>query len=207
MPQAGQPAAEERAALRAGHRLQVERAVGQHHRRPARGPWRSRTRSSAPSRGCRRAATSGCSTPSRRARRRRRRATPWRGRRGCRRSSCATCRLIVAVADDQHVAERNDGEGDQGREHREARRQRVQQPVGAGGHDVLLGEELERVGHQRVDQAEAGEAEDGGPVGADAILDERAALALEEHAREPITCSDEQLMTTASMQCRWWRRS
>src|SRR5262249_3510119 len=58
-----------------------------------------------------------------------------------------------------------------------------EQVVDRGRGDVFLEEELDGVGDQRVDQPEAGEAEDRGPVGADPILDDGADLPLEEHAQ------------------------
>ncbi len=85
------------------------------------------------------------------------------------------------VADHQLIAERHGGEGDQHREDGQERRQEVQELVGARGHHVFLGEQLERVGDERVDEPEIERhhAEDVGAVGADAVLDERAALALD----------------------------
>ena len=85
------------------------------------------------------------------------------------------------VADLEDVAERDDGEGEKGGDQAHERRERVQQPIDCGRGDVLLQQELDRVGDERVHQAEAGEAEDRGPIGADPILDDGADLAFEEH--------------------------
>ena len=58
-----------------------------------------------------------------------------------------------AVADLEHVAERHHGERRRGPGMTAMHgRQRVQQAVGAGGTDVFLQEELDRVGDQRVDE-------------------------------------------------------
>ena len=46
-------------------------------------------------------------------------------------------------------------------------------------NEVFFGEKLYRVGDHRVDQPHAGEAENRRAVGADAVLDQRAALALD----------------------------
>ncbi len=61
----------------------------------------------------------------------------------------------------------------------------MEKVVGAVGHEVFLGEELDRIGQQRVDEAEVGqpqplaEPEDRGAIGADAVLNQGAAFALE----------------------------
>jgi len=54
----------------------------------------------------------------------------------------------------------------------------VQEAVDAARNHVFLGEKLQRVGHHRVHQTGPGKTENAGPIGADAVLDERAALAL-----------------------------
>ena len=76
-------------------------------------------------------------------------------------SSSRDLQLDRAVADLEHVAER-----DRRRRSTSAGTsamigaEQVQQPVGARGHDVFLQEELHRIGDQRVDEPEPGEAED-----------------------------------------------
>ncbi len=87
-----------------------------------------------------------------------------------------------ATADHQHVAERHRRERDEHGKDRQEGAEQVQELVGARRDDVLLGEHLDRVGDQRVDDAEVERqeaTEDVGAVGADAVLDERAALALD----------------------------
>ena len=90
-----------------------------------------------------------------------------------------------ARADLHHVAERHHREGDYHRKQGEERREGVEKLVRAVGHEVFLGKKLQRIGEQRVDQAQVGQAhplaEPGyrGAIGADTVLDKRAALALD----------------------------
>ena len=85
----------------------------------------------------------------------------------------------LAAADDQDISERNDSEGDQRREKGHARGQSVQQPVSLGRDEVFFSEKFDRIGNQGIDQPQAGKAQDRGPVGADAVLDQGAPLSLD----------------------------
>jgi hypothetical protein len=84
----------------------------------------------------------------------------------------------LASAQPQHVAKGNHGKGHEGGKQVDARRQQVEAAVHGGGHHILFGEELDGIGEHCVDQPQTGKTEHGGPIGADAVLDERAALAL-----------------------------
>ena len=57
-------------------------------------------------------------------------------------------------------------------------RQGVQEAVARGRNEIFFGQKLERIGDHRIDQTQTGEAQDRCPVGADAVLDQRAAFAL-----------------------------
>ena len=52
----------------------------------------------------------------------------------------------------------------------------MQQLIASGRDEIFLGEEFKRIGDQRVYQAHSCKAENRGPVGADPILDQRAAF-------------------------------
>ena len=68
----------------------------------------------------------------------------------------------------------NHAEREDGRHHDQDRRRQMQQPLGLGRHDVLLGQHLDAVGHRLQD------AEPAGTVGADAVLDAGQRFALDE---------------------------
>ncbi len=74
-------------------------------------------------------------------------------------------------------AERDRGEGHQGEEDRKEGSQCVKSSVRPGRDNVLLGEHLDRVG-RAVKNSQQLEAEDGGAVGSNPILDEGRLLPL-----------------------------
>ena len=91
----------------------------------------------------------------------------------------ATCKLIVRSPRFQHVAEGNDRESDQRWKQRHARRQSVEELVTGRRNEIFFGQELERIGDQSVHQPQTGETENRCAVGADTVLNQRAAFALD----------------------------
>src|SRR5262249_22205098 len=63
----------------------------------------------------------------------------------------------------------------------------VEQPIGAGRNEILFSEQLDGIGYQGVDDAkiERQLAENGRAVGADAVLEDGAAFALDPQEQPP----------------------
>ena len=109
----------------------------------------------------------------------------------------------LAAADVQGVAERDRREGGQREEDRHERREPEEQPVGAGRHEVFLGQHLERVG-ERVEAARtARKPKIEARLAPDAVLHDRRLLALDP-GQEPAQVQHEHMTkaTARRRRCR-----
>ena len=86
--------------------------------------------------------------------------------------------LDDAVAENEAVAERDGGKGHQSEEDREEGGERMKNPVGAGGNDILLGEHLDGV-RKGMKEAHQPPSQNAGAVGPDPVLDDRRLFALQ----------------------------
>ncbi len=79
----------------------------------------------------------------------------------------------------RYIAHRRDRERDQHRKEGQKWGERMDEAIGAVGHEVFLREHFDRIGEDGVDDAEVGQsetladAEDIRAIGADAILNQR----------------------------------